>query len=316
LASFHRRLSGSSTPLSASGGPKPHPAWQASGPPAQRRFASSVPEAATPAAAAATTTATPPHAPVFPDPVVDSNSILDQLDGASLLDLPEQIGYLKSLGLSYGWGPTAGMQWLLEHIYIYTGIPWWGSIALTALAVRAALFRPALVASEQSAKFAELRQTPKFAETQRRAMEALRDPERRQEGMQLRREMGFLQKQAGVKIWKSFVPLLQIPVGFGMFRLLRGMSGLPVPSMETGGFLWFTDLTVPDPYFLLPIASSGLMWWIMKVFLDVPRGSLLTWLACPHVTQQAESCKIVRLTMLARPRSNNCPSRPNQAERS
>ena len=28
--------------------------------------------------------------------------------------------------------------------------------------------------------------------------------------------------------------------------------------MTVGGALWFTDLTVADPYYLLPIAASGI----------------------------------------------------------
>ena len=31
-----------------------------------------------------------------------------------------------------------------------------------------------------------------------------------------------------------------------------------VPSMTVGGALWFTDLTVADPYYLLPITASAL----------------------------------------------------------
>ena len=33
------------------------------------------------------------------------------------------------------------------------------------------------------------------------------------------------------------------------------MATLPVESMKTGGALWFTDLTLPDPFYMLPIAS-------------------------------------------------------------
>ena len=44
-----------------------------------------------------------------------------------------------------------------------------------------------------------------------------------------------------------------------------GMSGysllciLQVPSMVTGGTLWFTDLTSPDPYYGLPILTGAFM---------------------------------------------------------
>jgi len=29
-----------------------------------------------------------------------------------------------------------------------------------------------------------------------------------------------------------------------------------VPSFKEGGALWFTDLTTPDPYFILPVMSG------------------------------------------------------------
>jgi YidC/Oxa1 family membrane protein insertase len=174
------------------------------------------------------------------------------------------------------------MQWTLEHIHVYTGLPWFASIAVTALVVRLALFKPSLTAAEQSAKLTELRKNPRFLEVQKTMMEALRDPDRRMEGMMLRREFGAMRQKAGVKIWKTLVPLLQLPIGLGMFRLLRGMATLPVPGMENGGFLWFTDLTIPDPLFVLPIASAGIMWWIMKVCTPLFTADFVTWLLAFH----------------------------------
>lgn len=35
-------------------------------------------------------------------------------------------------------------------------------------------------------------------------------------------------------------------------------AAVQVPSMTVGGALWFTDLTVADPYYLLPITASAL----------------------------------------------------------
>ena len=37
---------------------------------------------------------------------------------------------------------------------------------------------------------------------------------------------------------------------------IRGMANLPVESLMIGGTLWFTDLTAPDPYCLLPIMTA------------------------------------------------------------
>lgn len=35
------------------------------------------------------------------------------------------------------------------------------------------------------------------------------------------------------------------------------MAHLPVESLATGGLLWFKDLTVPDPIFLLPVVTMA-----------------------------------------------------------
>lgn len=41
-----------------------------------------------------------------------------------------------------------------------------------------------------------------------------------------------------------------------MFSGLYGMAHLPVASLTTGGFWWITNLTLPDPFFILPIATA------------------------------------------------------------
>lgn len=43
------------------------------------------------------------------------------------------------------------------------------------------------------------------------------------------------------------------------------MAYLPVPSLQTGGMLWFTDLTAADPFYILPIAVTGTMFFILEV---------------------------------------------------
>jgi len=35
------------------------------------------------------------------------------------------------------------------------------------------------------------------------------------------------------------------------------MADLPVESMTTGGLLWFTDLTITDPYYALPLLTAA-----------------------------------------------------------
>jgi YidC/Oxa1 family membrane protein insertase len=54
-------------------------------------------------------------------------------------------------------------------------------------------------------------------------------------------------------------PFVQIPFSFGLFRIINGMTHIPVPSLEDAGFLWFHDLTVADPFYLLPAMGTGFL---------------------------------------------------------
>lgn len=187
------------------------------------------------------------------------------LSTSDLFNVPEQIGWLKNLGLDYGWGPTSLMQWLLEHVYIYTGLPWWASLGVVAVAIRAAMFVPALSANDTTQRMQELRKDERYAQAQARFQQAAMMTRDQQAMLAARREVRMIEMANGVKQWKLFVPLLQVPITIGAFRLLRGMAALPVPSLETGGLWWFTDLTVADPFFVLPIMSSAFLYGIMRV---------------------------------------------------
>jgi len=52
---------------------------------------------------------------------------------------------------------------------------------------------------------------------------------------------------------------------------LRKMANLPVDSLREGGMFWFTDLTVPDQYFALPIITSITLWTTIELGTDSAR---------------------------------------------
>lgn len=83
--------------------------------------------------------------------------------------------------------------------------------------------------------------------------------------MAVRRELQIIHQRAGVKMWQSLLPMVQMFTGYGTFVLLRAMGHLPVPGMETGGILWFQNLTIPDPYFILPLAAAGVLHMVLRV---------------------------------------------------
>lgn len=185
-----------------------------------------------------------------------------QLTTSDLATIPEHIGYLKSLGLDYGWGPTAFIETLLEHIHIYTGTPWWASILLTAVAIRLALVKPYIAAADVSARLATIQP---ITMPVRDKMSAAQKAGNQQAMLLARQELIAIHKKANIQTYKAFVPLLQVFLGYGTFRLFRGMAALPVPGLETGGFLWLKDLTVSDPFFILPLTTAGAFYLVMRV---------------------------------------------------
>lgn len=197
-----------------------------------------------------------------------SNTFFENLDvsNLSLLEIPEQIGYLKALGLDYGWGPTACIEWLLEHVHVLSGMPWYGSIITTAVLVRVAMFYPYMGAADNAARLASVQHITKPMTVKMQEASRVQDTAK---ALSIRREINKVHQKAGIAIYKSFTPMLQMFAGYGTFVLLRGMGKLPVPGLETGGTLWFQNLAVPDPYFLLPLATAGVLHWVLRVCLFV-----------------------------------------------
>ena len=201
-------------------------------------------------------------------PPAQSSNLVTSLDDVTdlsfdhLSSVPEHIGYLKSLGLDYGWGPTAMMEWTLEHIHVLAGTPWWISIVLTAIAARTVLLKAYLGASDTSAGLSAVKHITEPLTKQMREAQKNRDTEAM---MMARQEISEINRKAGIKVYKAFVPMLQVFTGYGTWKLLRGMSLLPVPGFEDGGVLWFYNLAIPDPYFVLPLGTAALLHWTLRV---------------------------------------------------
>ena len=66
----------------------------------------------------------------------------------------------------------------------------------------------------------------------------------------------------------TVILLLQVPIFFSVFFGLRKMAYLPVESLRTGGILWFTDLTVPDPFYALPLMTMASLLATLEVWFN------------------------------------------------
>ncbi|EKV12937.1 Mitochondrial export translocase Oxa1, putative [Penicillium digitatum] len=168
--------------------------------------------------------------------------------------IPERIGYLKELGLDFGWGFTSTMQWLIEHTHIWTGLPWWASIVAVGVLTRVAMLKPVLGASENAARMTNAKSQ---TEPLRQKMVAASTEGNQQEAQIVRAQLQEINAAHGIKTWKSILPMLQIPLGFGCFRVVRAMTALPVPALATETAGWIKDLTIADPTYILPMIAAG-----------------------------------------------------------
>lgn len=218
--------------------------------------ASSAQSAATPAPADVVTSSSAEAA--SQDPELAAISDLVNGSGSEILNRAEEIGYLASLGLDYGWGPTSVMQWVLEHIHVWGGLGWAGAIVASAFALRVAMFYPTVKSTKFSAGMKRMQEDPRFPETSEMLKLAIRDGDRQAQA-QAQALNGILRKEYDVPMRRMLWSFIPIPFSYGLFRIVTGMTNIPVPSLENAGWLWFTDLTQSDPYMILPVMATGLM---------------------------------------------------------
>lgn len=166
------------------------------------------------------------------------------------------------MGLDFGWGTSSMVEYLFENLHILTGFSIGGSIIASAAIIRLCTFPLIIASSNNGAKLSALRDVTEPIQARMRAAAKKQD----QMELQLcRQDMRKVYQTANIQLWKTFLPLVQIPIGFGFWRVTRNMADLPVPGMETGGFLWFENLIWPDPYFVLPLATGLLQHLAIRV---------------------------------------------------
>lgn len=207
----------------------------------------------------ATSTTTPPDAASATETTVNTINI----NGNEVPDIPEKIGYLHELGMDYGWGPTSLVQWVVEHIHIYSGLPWWASIVATGILTRLVLAKPVIDSMETANKVRKLRAITQPI-TQR--MWHFQRVGNTLEVAKARAELQDIHREHGVNPIKGFLPLLiQIPIGFGTFRLVRGMAALPVPGLATEQLGWLSDMSLSDPFYILPLVAATTIYFNLRV---------------------------------------------------
>ncbi|XP_055378658.1 mitochondrial inner membrane protein OXA1L [Condylostylus longicornis] len=175
---------------------------------------------------------------------------------------------LQSIGLG-GWTPVGMVQQGLDFLHISFDLPWWGAIALGTLMVRTALFPLVILAQRNAAKMNN--NLPQMQLLQLKMTEA-RQSGNAIESARYAQEMMHFMKEKDLNPFKNMlVPLVQAPIFISFFMGLRKMANAPVESMREGGIFWFTDLTMSDPYFLLPVITCATLYLTIEIGTDTAR---------------------------------------------
>ncbi|GAA5825259.1 hypothetical protein JCM11251_006909 [Rhodosporidiobolus azoricus] len=182
-------------------------------------------------------------------------------------------GTLDLSSLSGAWGPHPIMriQSLFLHLHesfplLGHGLTWAVLIPVVTVFLRLFLF-PFQVRSQANAGRMAIIQPQMLS-----GMNKLKEAKARGDfaGMQTAQmEVQQLMKKHDVNPIRNLVfPLAQAAVFTCMFFALRGLAEAGLPSMTTEGFGWVTDLTQRDPYWILPVMSSGLTLATLETGVD------------------------------------------------
>ncbi|KAM3590608.1 uncharacterized protein V6R79_012529 [Siganus canaliculatus] len=169
---------------------------------------------------------------------------------------------LAELGLA-GHTPVGLIQNLLEYMHVDLGLPWWGAIVIGTVVARLAVFPVIVKGQREAAKLNNV--LPDMTKLTTRMNEA-KQSGNKFEFAKAYSDLNMFQKKHDINPLRGFlVPLVQAPIFISFFIALRKMAYLPVPSMQTGGLLWFPDLTAADPFYILPLAVTGTMFFILEL---------------------------------------------------
>ena len=191
-----------------------------------------------------------PSLDVLVDP--SGSDVSSDFVNTAIANLPPalQYGDLAALGLA-GWTPAGLVRWSFEVINVATGFPWFWTIVAGSLFWKVILVPASIQGLRNSARILPLQ--PQIVESQ----EELKRLRLSGDKLALQRhalKMRKMYKDAGVSMGvTAFMPFVQLPVTLGLFFGVKKMCDLPVVQLAHSGLEMLPDLTVPDPYMILPV---------------------------------------------------------------
>jgi len=193
--------------------------------------------------------------PDAPPPPPFKKSLMEMYqDHESLID---------ELGLFQWFKPTGYFRYILESLHLHVGMEWWVAIACSTLALRLLTIWVPIMTQKVQAKVAE--HAVELKEYRERADEAKREGNKLLLYQVMMEQKDFMRSK-GIRQSRQFMSIgLNAAIFATQFFAIKKMVKVNYPGLSEGGTLWFKDLTVADPYFVLPLISAASLFAVMKV---------------------------------------------------
>ncbi|KIJ35509.1 hypothetical protein M422DRAFT_782525 [Sphaerobolus stellatus SS14] len=190
---------------------------------------------------------------VSSDPSSASDTVVSALADSSSVEsvVPAlQLGDLHALGQA-GWGPVGWIQTALEFIHVTTGLPWWGTLVVTTILVRAAGIYFAVNTARVSSNLMPYQKEMATLMEQLKEAAANRELVKQQ---RLATRLRNIRADAKASVLKTVQgPAYQIISSVCFFIAVRRLCNLPLPQLQDSSFFWIPDLTGTDSTYILPI---------------------------------------------------------------
>jgi len=193
-----------------------------------------------------------------------------------------------------GWWPSQLMEMVFVVAHDATGWSWAFTIMGVVFGFRILLAPVIVYQLRNVSRLAWIKDDMEMIQKNYQAMGGLRGPPQAYDKMN--ESLKALYAKHDCNPMKSLATMfIQAPVMISIFLSLRRMA-LEYPSFQTGGMLWFQDLSIMDPYYTLPIAAGVLTFITIEFGTDTGQ-SMANTVGNMKVYMRAFALSIIPITI-------------------
>ncbi|TRM66147.1 60Kd inner membrane protein-domain-containing protein [Schizophyllum amplum] len=210
---------------------------------------------------------------------------------------PLKWGDLSALGMTAWYTPAGLVRWTLQVFNVTLGMPWFWSIVVGTFLWRVSMFPFHLQSIRNGQKMRKVNPQMQVIREEIQAAKKTQDMLALQRGIM---KMQQLNAKHDVNPLKLMLPgFINLPFTLGLFFGVKRLCE-EVPQLAVSGFSLLPDLTVTDPYWILPMISVALIQ--LQIRASAADGSidLTTAASMPHIMNMMRIFSIITIPLLAK----------------